>query len=92
MEDVNLYNADKKAQVFAFRYVFLPRINAALKGFTDGWNNHPLLSEGGLSPMQLWVSGITTHPNPRGMSSTSKTIENVVTSKTRAYVFSDVKY
>ena len=37
---------------------FLPRINVPLNTFKDGWNNHPLSSESGLSPIQLWISGI----------------------------------
>ena len=64
LEDMNLYDSEEEAHVFALHDVFLPRINAALKGFVDSWNNHPLSSEGGLSSMQLWVSGLMTHPNP----------------------------
>ena len=58
---MNLYDSEEEAHVFALHYVFLSRINAALKEFVDSWN--PLSSEGGLSPMQLWVSGLMTHHN-----------------------------
>ena len=27
--------------------------------FCDGWNNHPLSSEHGISPIQLWVHGLS---------------------------------
>eukprot|EP00794_Sanderia_malayensis_P013333 gene13333-14711_t len=32
-------------------------INTSLLEFTDGWNNHPLSTEGNMSPAQLWLWG-----------------------------------
>ena len=43
---------------FCLHDVFLQRISNALHMFNDAWNNHSLLSEGNLSPMQLWVIGL----------------------------------
>ena len=44
--------------------VFLSRINAALRGFSGGWNNLPFSSEGGFSPLQLWISGFMRETYP----------------------------
>lgn len=40
--------------IFCLAYVFLPRIQRSLERFVEQWNNHPLSTEGGLSPLQLW--------------------------------------
>ncbi|MEQ2279955.1 hypothetical protein AMECASPLE_014607 [Ameca splendens] len=48
--------------IFFVPTVFLPRLAEALHTFTEGWNNHPLRSEGGLSPNQLWVLGHMKNP------------------------------
>ena len=39
-------------------YVFLPRINNQLRQFVSAWNNHPLRTENGLTPLQLFNRGI----------------------------------
>ncbi len=44
------------ANIYAIHYVFLPRINASLQEFKKGWNNHPLSTENGLSPLQLYTA------------------------------------
>ena len=44
--------------MFALHYVFLPRINNQLHQFVSAWNNHPLRTENGLIPMQLFARGI----------------------------------
>lgn len=62
MEDTGIYDPENELHVFSLHYVYLPRINAALKGFVSGWNHNPLSSEGGLSPMQLWISGLMSEP------------------------------
>ena len=64
MKDLSILDNENEVHLFALHYVFLPRINAALRGFISGWNNHPLSSEGGLSPLQLWITGLTRLPYP----------------------------
>lgn len=63
MEDTDIYDPDDEVHMFALHFVFLPRINAALQGFMSGWNNHPLSSEGGQTPMQMWVTGLLVQPD-----------------------------
>ena len=58
MEDINLLNVDNDIDLFCLQFVFLPRINAQLDQFASAWNNHPLRTENGLSPLQLWTRGV----------------------------------
>lgn len=59
MEGNSLLNIENEVHMFCLHYVFLWRINSALQMFTNAWNNHPLSSENNLSPMQLWVIGLS---------------------------------
>ena len=47
MEEVHVLNVDDEIHIYCLHYIFLTRINTALQQFCDGWNNHPLSSEGG---------------------------------------------
>ena len=58
MEDSNLLSIDSDIDLFCLHYVFLPRINSQLNQFTSAWNNHPIRTENGLSPLQLWTRGL----------------------------------
>lgn len=60
MEDNGLLDIDDEVHLFCLKQVFLPRINRTLYSFKRSWNVHPLSSEGCLSPMQLWISGLRT--------------------------------
>uniref|UniRef100_I3KBR5 Integrase core domain-containing protein n=1 Tax=Oreochromis niloticus TaxID=8128 RepID=I3KBR5_ORENI len=42
--------------LFGVHYIFVPRLRADLVTFVGGWNNHPLRTEGGLTPEQLWCT------------------------------------
>ena len=44
--------------LFCLHYVYIPRINASLDTFANGWNNHGLRTERGYSPLQLFTSGV----------------------------------
>ena len=58
MEQAGILDIDNLLHMFYLHYVFLPRINHALAVFKDAWNYHPLSTEGNLSPLQLWMSGL----------------------------------
>ncbi|KAL5488692.1 hypothetical protein EMCRGX_G017672 [Ephydatia muelleri] len=47
-----------ETDLFCLHYVFIPRINAQLKTFAQAWNNHPMCTGQGLSPMQMWMRGL----------------------------------
>ncbi|XP_076829287.1 uncharacterized protein LOC143475338 isoform X2 [Brachyhypopomus gauderio] len=57
LEEDGLLDLSDSLHMFCVHYVFLARLEHDLHIFTEGWDNHPLQSEGGLSPNQLWVLG-----------------------------------
>ena len=62
MEAEGLLDIGSDIHMYALRYVFQPRINAHLKEFAQGWNNHPLSTERNMSPAQLWLWGLQRVP------------------------------
>ena len=58
METCNLLSPISETDLFCLHYVFIPRINAQLKTFAQAWNNHPMCTGQGLSPMQMWMRGL----------------------------------
>ena len=58
MEYHNLLDPINEKQMYALHYVFLPRINKALKDFKDAWNHHGVRTEKGMTPNQLFSSGM----------------------------------
>lgn len=62
LEEDGLLDLSDAVHLFCAHYVFLPRLTEALHTFTEGWDNHPLRSEGGLTPNQLWVMGHMQNP------------------------------
>jgi hypothetical protein len=38
-------------------FVYIPRINRALKEFVSQWNTHPVSTENNLSPLQMYAQG-----------------------------------
>ena len=58
MEESGFLNIENEYHLYCLHYVYLDRINSSLKKFVDAWNNHPLSSEGNLTPLQLWTAGL----------------------------------
>jgi hypothetical protein len=73
LESLELLDPLNEIHLFALHYVFKPRINRALTLFATQWNNHPLSTEGNMSPYQLWIEGFYQFAN-----SNSETIRDVV--------------
>ncbi len=57
LEQSDLLDALNEMHLFALHYVFIPRINRALKVFQEGWNHHGIRTAAHLSPHQLFVRG-----------------------------------
>ena len=57
LEHEGMLNPLNEQHHFALHFVFKPRINRALQQFKEGWNHHPIRTERGLSPHQLFISG-----------------------------------
>ena len=58
LETEGVLDPSNEVDIFCLQVVFLPRINKCLAEFQGGWNNHPLSTEGNMSPIQLCVSGL----------------------------------
>ena len=69
MEEEHLLNTENEIHMFSLHYIYLTRVNKALYHFSEAWNNHALSTERNMSPMQLWISGL----------SRSSCLENVLT-------------
>lgn len=67
LEEEGLLDLGNATHFFCLHYVFLPRLQANLNLFRDGWDNHPLRTEQNLTPNQLWEVGQMHHPvcNPQ---------------------------
>lgn len=61
LEESGLYDSNDQVHIYALWYVFTPRINRHLLMFQNGWDNHPLRTEGNMTPNQLWIYGQRTH-------------------------------
>ena len=59
MEDQGILDVNNETNMYCLHYTFIPRINQSLTTFKDAWNHHPLSTEGSLSPIQLWISGLS---------------------------------
>ena len=59
MEDRRVLNIENEIHIFCLHYIYIPRINRAVSQFLDGWNHHPLSSMGNMSPVQLWIAGLS---------------------------------
>ena len=57
LEDDNEFSTLNEVDMFCLHFVFLKRINCALKSFAESWNNHPISTEHNLTPNELFVEG-----------------------------------
>ena len=79
MEAMNELSVDSEVHLFCLHFVFLPIINLSLRAFQDAWNNHPMQSESGLSPNQLWLQGMAWYRDQStDLISVSKHTEDVI--------------
>ena len=57
LEDEGILDILNEVDMFSLHFVFLNRINNALKSFTESWNNHSLSSMQSWTPNQLFILG-----------------------------------
>ena len=57
LEEEEHLDSLNEIDLYCLHYVFIPRIDLALKEFIESWNNHPLSSCGNFTPNQLFVRG-----------------------------------
>ena len=61
LEDDGFSDLSNNMHLFSCHYEFLPRTQASLDAFHDGWDNHPARTEGNMTPNQLWETGNIQH-------------------------------
>ncbi len=61
MENQGILDSLCELHVFCLHFIFLPRIQRAVREFRDMWNNHRLSTERGQTPLQLWHRGIVSY-------------------------------
>ena len=74
MEDMILLNVESEVHIFCLHYIYIPRINHALNQFLEAWNYHPLSSMGNLSPIQLWIAGLSRNVTNEHLSAVSEVV------------------
>ena len=57
LEHHDLLDPINNTHLFALHYVYIPRINQAVKHFTEAWNNHGIRTEHNQTPHQLFTAG-----------------------------------
>ena len=57
MEGLGILDPTRDPDLYALRFVFLPRINSDLSQFLSTWN-HPMRTEHEISPLVLWQQGM----------------------------------
>ncbi len=54
MVEDGVLDLSNELHLFCVHYTIIPRLKSDLKRFIGSWNNHPIRTEGNLSPNQLW--------------------------------------
>ncbi|XP_018922846.1 uncharacterized protein LOC109049637 [Cyprinus carpio] len=58
LEEGGLLDISNTIHIFLAHFVFLPCLRKDLQTFAEGWNHHPLRTEGNMTPHQLWEVGL----------------------------------
>ena len=58
LEQQDILNPINDLYIYAVHYIFLPRINKALNEFRSTWNDHGIRTQEGLTPQQLFTTGM----------------------------------
>ena len=58
MEAEQQLNSDSIVDLLALHYIFLPRVQAQLDAFREGWCQHRLRTEHNYTTHQLWIMGM----------------------------------
>ena len=58
LEQEDLLDPINDLHIYALHYIFLPHINKALNEFRSTWNSHGIRTQEGLTPQQLFTTGM----------------------------------
>ncbi|KAG1930591.1 hypothetical protein F2P79_022156 [Pimephales promelas] len=62
LEKDHLLDVSSREDLLTVHLTFLPKLKADLEAFVEGWNNHPLRTEGNKTPEQIWHTGMMLRP------------------------------
>jgi len=62
-------NADSELDLFALHHVFMPLLRREVEQFVNSWNHHKLRTEHNLTPLQLFITGLTDTESQSSLSS-----------------------
>ena len=62
LEGENVLDPNNETDLFCLHFIFVPRINEALKLFQKAWNSHSLSSENSWTPLQLYTAFSRDNP------------------------------
>ena len=57
LEVAGIFDPENNTHIFSLHIVYTKRIQRSLDRFREGWNNHPMSTEGNKTPTQLWLLG-----------------------------------
>ena len=58
LEASGILDINNPIHMFALHFTYRPIIQRSLDDFTRAFNRHPISTEGGKSPIQLWTKGV----------------------------------
>jgi len=58
LEENGFLDPTSELDLFCLHFVYMQKINDALKTFMAGWNNHALTTESNKTPIQLYTCGV----------------------------------
>ena len=58
LEDCGVLDPLNSVDLFAWHFVFIPRINRHIDIWAEGWNHHGMRTCGSLSPLQQFTEGL----------------------------------
>lgn len=61
MENEDILDSLCDLNLFCLHYIYLPRVQRAVREFRSQWNNHGLSTQGSQTPLQLWHRGVVSH-------------------------------
>ena len=79
LEETERLDPLSELDLFCLHIVYIPRINKAIREFSNGWNNHALTTECCRTPIQLYTSGSILHGGR--ISNSPATINNISVSE-----------
>jgi len=61
--------ADSELDLFALHHVFMPPLRREVEQFVNSWNHHKLRTEQNLTPLQLFITGLSDTESQSSLSS-----------------------